>query len=1650
MATEDKLREYLKKATTDLARTRRRLAELEERAGEPIAIVGMACRYPDADGVGPFWELVRDGRDAVRDVPPERFRIEPYEERYGVYTRRGAFLDDIAGWDAELFGMSPQEALRTDPQHRLLMELVWEALEDAGTPADRLAGSRTGVMIGLFDTFQYGRLQTERQGTIAFTDPYLVQGSSPSVAAGRLAYHFDLRGPTLTVDTACSSSLVSVHLAAQSLRRDECELAVAGGVSLAMIQPDTSFVYACASSMLSPDGECRTFDAGASGYVMGEGGGIVVLERLSSALRNGHRVHAVLRGSAVNQDGHSNGLTAPNRAAQAAVIRQALRDADVRPEEVAYVEAHGSATRLGDAIELGALHDVFKGRSPERPLAVGAVKTNIGHTLSAAGVAGLIKTVLVLKHGFVPPNLNQREPAEAVPADGTVRPAVEAHPLPDDGGRRIAGVSSFGWSGTNAHIVLEAAATAAPEAAAGASDPAGGTATVTGTGTAASSVPAAPAAGGSVPGGTAEADADADTGDGDDSGPLPRLLPVSAAGSAALRARLADLAELLGDPGAPRLADVAHTLREGRSAQEFRRAVVAHSAEEAATLLSGAAGEPGVRRVKGRPRLAFLLPGTGDQYAGLGRRLYRTEPVFAEAVDRCLAVADACGVDLRPALFPAEESPAEAALDLAALLGRTSAPAEPQADPLHHAEVAHPFLFTVEYALAALLRHRGVTPDVLIGYSLGEYVAACLAGVFTLEDALRIVVERARLIEAAEPGHMLAVSVDETRVRAALAACGASVDVAALNGPQMTVLSGRPDEIETVRRHLDAGGVACRLLRSAHAFHSTLLEPARDKLQALIASVPRDAPAVTIVSNLTGRRLTAEQAVDPAYWAEHLCRPVRFADGVAEIGRLGVDACVELGAGQTLGGLVRQNGGERAPAVFGTLPAPWPAQNRKDERLALLETCGRLWEVGVDLAWPALREPGAALTDLPRYPFQRTRFWPEPPAAGTADPLQETGSAPADLCYAPAWQQDIAPGILPPALDGPLLILDSTAVPGPPAHGTSTGTPDAAGTPGAALAALAAASGTPVLHVVPGTGDLRHDGPRTTADPARPEHLREVLRTASALGTGPLHIAHLGGLATRGPDGDGEEAALRAAITGGFDTLLRTVRALAELPADRPVRLLTVSAGAVEVTGGDISAPERSLVHGLGRVVRSEHPALAWRGVDLEADPQGAVPDAGAAARALGHELRRGPWTDDGDALTAHRGGRRWLRGFSPVEPADSAAPIWRPDGTYLITGGTRGLGMALARHLVRSGVRRLALLGRTPLSDDGGPAAHRTLADVAELEAAGAEVLLLTADAGEPEQLREALRRCREHFGALHGVVHCAGVPAGGMAARRTPEEAARVLAPKVLAMAPLAELAGPGVPEEERLELLVLYSSSVTVLGGIGEGDYCAANTVLDAYAARLARSAPGTRVLSVAWSPWQHDDWGRDAQDALAGRVRAYRREYGFTDEAGCAFLDRLAAGAQGPVLALRQPLEEARRVWASLSAADAQAAPAAPVGTARFPRPQLRSAYVAPATGLESTIAEVWCAYLGLEQVGAHDPFFELGGNSLIGMSMVAALEKRLGRPVAPALLFEHPTVAAMAAALAGDTAAAPGSPRRSADRTERRRQALGARRAASRG
>jgi acyl transferase domain-containing protein len=1527
MATEGKLREYLRRATAELTDSRRQLADVIAGNTEPLAIIGMACRYPGAASVEDYWQLLRDGRSGVVEVPAARWDVADYynaDRRVpgAVYTRHGAFLSDIAGWDAEFFGVSPHEALRMDPNQRLLMELVWEGLESAGIPPTGLGGSRTGVMVGLMDTSQYGRIQVERYGPEVAADPYFGQGAAASVIAGRLAYHYDLRGPAITLDTACSSSLVGIHLAAQALRRGECDLAVAAGVYL-IIHPDT-YIQGCATSMLAPDGRCKTFDAGADGYVLGEGGGLVVLERLSDALAKNRPIRAVLRGSAVNQDGRSNGLSAPSRSAQVDVIRRALADAGVSPDQVGYVEAHGSGTQLGDAIELSALHDVFGGRSAQRPLHVGAVKTNIGHTQSAAGIAGLIKTVLLLEHRQAPANLNCGQPSDAIPADGTVQPVLAGVELAADGSA-IAGVSGFGWSGTNGHLVVAGAPAVAAEA-----PPAG-----------------------------AES----------------MLLPVSAASPAALGDQLRQLSDWLTARPELALSDVAHTLRTGRAALDHRRAVLATDAADASRRLAAAAKAPGPGRRRVRPRLALLLPGIGDQYAGLGRELYRADAGYAGTVDRCIELVEGqSGLDLRPLFFPAEDR-LPLAGDLAALIGRgADQPTGP--DPMAQAEFAHPFQFIVCYALARLLAARGVRPDLLLGYSLGEYVAACLAGVFTLPDALQVVVERARLIATAPAGGMVSVAAGEATVRAMLAGSPAEVDIAALNGPAMTVLSGPVADVEAVAEQLLAAGLACRPLRTEHAFHSGLLEPVRDKLAAVIESVPRQAPTVAIMSNRDGAELTAEQAMSSEYWADHLVQPVRFAQSVASCAARGIEVYLELGAGQTLGGLVRQNltGGA---AVLGTLPARWTAGERPDEAAALLSTCGQLWELGV-----AVELPGAAgrIVELPKYPFQRSRFWPD---GAVAKLTPGRPAEPVEICYTATWRQDLTPPA-PARPAGTLVLVGEGAV-------------------ADALAGLATEANWPVLR----------DVGRLPAD------------------TGPVQLVHLDALRAGSEQpvfaADGE---LADGLTRSFDSLLLSLQAAGATARERGVQLLTVTRGALEVLGGDAVAPIQSAAHGLGRTARHEYPGLTWRGVDL--DP--ALTDPIEIARQLYAELLAGP-TEAPAAVTGWRRDRRWLQDWAELSTAEQPAvdrqrtPVWRPDGVYLITGGTRGLGLALARHLVAAGVRRLALVSRGSSRPD--------LSGMGE-----AEVLQLRADVSRPDQLRSALRHCREHYGALDGVLHVAGVPASGMLERQTVAGAHGVLEPKVLALGPLAELVGPSTPADQRPELLVLYSSAITAFGGIGEGDYCAANTVLDAYGAALSALAPDTRVLSVAWGPWLHDDWqlGGPA-GGLADRARDYRARYGFSNQAGLTLLDRLIRTRAASVVAVRQPMADAMAEWSAMLDLDSLVGAGSTTPTdQRFPRPQLRTEFVAARTDTELAVAEVWQAYLGIEQVGVHDPFFDLGGNSLVGMAMVRAVETALGVRIAPAVLFEHPTVAEFAAALDRPDENVEDLLSTSSDRGQRRRRA----------
>ena len=882
------------------------------RPGEPVAIIGIGCRFPGAAGPEAFWRLLAMGVDAVTERAP------------GVRAgsgRPGGFLEGVDLFDAAFFGISPREATQMDPQQRLLLEVAWEALEDAGRDPRSLAGTRTGVFIGI-SSADYGYLQfASPERAEAASGP----GGALSVAANRLSYFFDWHGPSLAVDTACSASLVAVDLACRALAAGECSLALAGGVNVALMEGTTrAFERA---GLIAAGGRCRAFDQAADGYVRSEGAGVVVLKPLSRAEEDGDPVYAVIRGTAVNQDGRTNGLVAPSRQAQEEVLREAWRRAGVPPGRAQYVEAHGSGTALGDAIEAAALGSVLaEGRAPDTPCLVGSVKTNLGHLESAAGIAGLIKTALSLAHRQVPPSLHFRQPSTKIPfAALPLRVNTELRPLPGGDGPALAGVSSFGMGGTNAHVVLEEA-------------------------------PAAPAR---------------------SAGPGRewQVLVWSARSESALEEATERLARHLAEHPEEDLADLAFTLQTGRSVFPWRRALVCRSREDAAAAL--ASRDPRrlltlQRRDEPRP-LAFVFPGLADHYPGMGRDLYRAEPVFRAELDRCCEILrPLLGLDPRESLFApeaGEERPSAG--------GPLRAWLRPQGETvrgaLRRTAVAQPVLFALELALARLLQSWGLAPQALLGFSLGEYTAACLAGVFSLEDALRVVARRAALIEELPAGAMLAVPLPAAEARKRL---GAELSLAVDAGSRYSVVAGPEAAVAELEESLAAEGHVCRRLPNAHAFHSAQMRAAAEPFTALLREVRLAPPRLPWPSNVTGTWITPDQATDPQYWVTHMCETVRFADGVGELWREPAMVLLEVGPGQGLSTLARQLAED--PAGRLALPAMRHAHDTTSDLEHLLGAVARLWLAGVALDWRAFHGGSRRALRLPSYPFERQSFWLEP------------------------------------------------------------------------------------------------------------------------------------------------------------------------------------------------------------------------------------------------------------------------------------------------------------------------------------------------------------------------------------------------------------------------------------------------------------------------------------------------------------------------------------------------------------------------------------------------------------------------------------------------------------------------------------------------
>jgi len=875
----------LKRALLAIEQLEQKLAASDARRSEPIAVVGMGCRFPGgANDPESFWKLMRDGVDAVVEFPRDRFDVDALYDADPsapgkMSTRWCGIVEQIDRFDPALFGIAPREAASMDPQQRLVLEVAWEALERAAIAPRSLTGSRTGVYVGII-TNDYDKQFLDLRSI----DAYFASGISPSLASGRLSYALGLQGPSMTIDTACSSSLVAVHLACRSLRSGETDLAIAGGSNL-ILHPDVTIGYSKAR-MMAADGKCKTFDAAADGFVRGEGCGLLVLERLSDALAAGHPIVAVIRGSAVNQDGPSSTLTAPHGPSQEAVIREALADGRVDAHSVGYVEAHGTGTALGDPIEVQALGSVFAGRT--EPLRIGSVKTNIGHLESAAGVAGLMKLILSIQHGEIPPTLHYREPNPHVPwSDLPVE--VVAAPVKWDAPSRVGGVSSFGFSGTNAHVIV-----------------------------------------GQAP------SRDAAKGDTDRPRHLFTLSANSAASLEALRERHARFAA----GTEARVEDLCYTAATGRAHLAHRLAVVCDSAAELAAKLAG--GEDVIRgRVahSDPPRIAFVFTGQGSQYAGMGRALYDAEPRFRAAIDRC-AAAVADQMDL-----------------LAVLFGESGA----SIDETRHAQ---PALFAIGYALSELWRAWGVEPSMVLGHSVGELVAACVAEVFPAEEGMRLAAARGRLMQALEAGSMLAVLAPEARVRAAIAGREADLSIAAVNAPENVVISGRTDAVNDVAARLRAEGITCKPLVVSHAFHSPMMAPMLDAFEQIAAGATCAAPRVPLLSAVTG---SAIEGVDARYWREHVMAPVRFHDAVVAAEEGGATHFVEIGAHGALLPLLRARSERVAVATLRRGENDW---NR------ILTSLAELYAAGVAVDWRAFDAPYArTAVVLPTYAFDRQRYW---------------------------------------------------------------------------------------------------------------------------------------------------------------------------------------------------------------------------------------------------------------------------------------------------------------------------------------------------------------------------------------------------------------------------------------------------------------------------------------------------------------------------------------------------------------------------------------------------------------------------------------------------------------------------------------------------
>ena len=1499
--------------------------------GSEIAIIGMVCRAPGSPSVEHFWLNLQGGAEGIRELDGlelEPSRIDPAIMTDPNYVRASGVLDEIDLFDAQFFGYTPLEAEIMDPQQRIFLECAWETLETAGYDPFRYKRA-IGVFCGARpNTYLYNVFSN--QELVARLGAFNIGlGNDLAFLSARVSHRLDLKGPCYSIHTACSTSLVAVHLACQSLLVDECQMAIAGGVSISVPQ-NTGYLYQ-QGGILSDDGHCRPFDAAARGTVLGSGVGVVLLKRLEDALADGDQIYSIILGTAVNNDGANKpNFTAPSATGQARVIAEALANAGVSPESIGYVEAHGTGTPIGDPIEIRALTKAFGVNSGRRQYcAIGSLKSNVGHLDAAAGIASLIKAALCLEQNTLVPSLYFETPNQQINFSETpfyVNTSLRSwEPGPEP---RRAGVSSFAIGGTNAHVILEEA----PQTPM--SEPAR----------------------------------------------LWQLLLLSAATDTALEAASSNLADYLSSHQDVNLEDAAFTLQVGRAALSYRKAVVCETLSNAVTLLRAPDSRKvvtGYLDVAGRS-VAFMFPGQGSQYAGMGSELYDREPVFRTHIDLCSnRLVPILGRDLRELLFARDPSSEVE-------LGQT--------------QFTQTALFALEYALAKVWMSLGVQPDKMIGHSVGEYVAACLAGVFSLEDALLLIAERGKLMQALPPGAMTAVPQSEFNVHPHLTA---SLSVAATNGPELTVVSGPLEEIALFEKGLAERGVSCHRLATSHAFHSQMMEPVIDAFKAIVSRVRLFEPQIRFISNLTGTWITDEEATSADYWAKHLRYKVRFGDGLDALLQDSAALLLEVGPRNSLSKLAKRARRPNDQAIIATMESH---DRKQSESESFLIAVGKAWLAGAEIDWTGLHNgQRRRRISLPTYPFERKIYWVAAREFGTdsRDKTPVPTKLPLDKWFhISGWKRTTFPAILNGAKH---------------AAGTSLWFVRDNGFERQAADRFNQ-EGRVVIEVTPGEKLQKLGSSLYSVNPNLPGDYFQLFAELAAHDSIPEEIVHCWSIDCPIEAQTKSQSDFLDQVTSlGFLSLIHLCQAIGESAPDHKMRLVSITSGLHGVTGSDRFQAEKAPLLAACMVIPQEYPNISSRLIDLDGSEITAQ-DA-RLADVLLEEL-----AVPNLPVVSYRAGHRWLPTFESVElgQGNPGARRIRDRGVYLITGGLGAVGMLLAEHLARTYKARLALVGRSKFPErpewDQWVAAHgpddtvsRKIEVLKSFAEVGAEVVAFSANIANESEMQEVVDRITETFGRIDGVIHAAGVTGGQSAANLisnvTEADVRLQFEPKVRGLYVLER-----VLRDRPLDFCLLMSSNAAVLGGLGTAAYSAANLFMDSFA--VSRRRAGEKF----WISSNWDHWPEETRRYKA--VQTSTDVFTMTTPESIEAFERVVGQVNEPrIVVSTGDLSQRVDLWINRSSSK----PAEHVSgssPALHSRPRIDSPFVGPRSETEQAVVEIWQELLGLDLIGVNDSFFELGGHSLHATQLVGKLKARFNTQVPLGRFFESPTVAGLAAIIDG--------------------------------